>query len=88
MEIADAQVLLALVSDIDKAKRAVRKFPRYAIRLEARKALAWDSARIDLAATQLQESAQIRIGKTRNDKYYQLINNTENYDQEENTFGA
>lgn len=73
--LADEQMLLSLVRDTDAERRAAGKFPYFTVSIEARKVLGWSQERIDQAAEMLMQSGEIRIGRTRNDYYYELSNN-------------
>ena len=71
----DERQLLSLVRDTNTARRTAGKFPYFTVSIEARKVLGWSQERIDRTAEALRQSGAIRIGRTRNDYYYELSNN-------------
>ena len=68
-----ANKLLTLISTTKETREALNIVPTFTIRLQAALTLSVSRKQIDKAAKELEQEGKIRIGDTRNDKYYELL---------------
>ena len=65
--------LLTLIEQTKRTREELNIVPTFTTRLQAALTLNVSRKQIDVIARQLEADGKIRIGDTRNDKYYELI---------------
>ena len=65
--------LLTLIEQTKRTREELNIVPTFTIRLQAALTLNVSRKQIEVIARQLEADGKIRIGDTRNDKYYELI---------------
>lgn len=65
--------LLALIEQTKRTREELNIVPTFTTRLQAALTLNVSRKQIEVIARQLEADGKIRIGDTRNDKYYELI---------------
>ena len=65
--------LLTLIEQTKRTREELNIVPTFTMRLQAALTLNVSRKQIDVIARQLEADGKIRIGDTRNDKYYELI---------------
>lgn len=65
--------LLTLIEQTKRTREELNIVPTFTMRLQASLTLNVSRKQIEVIARQLEADGKIRIGDTRNDKYYELI---------------
>ena len=65
--------LLTLIEQTKRTREELNIVPTFTMRLQAALTLNVSRKQIEVIARQLETDGKIRIGDTRNDKYYELI---------------